>query len=75
MDLFLQAQCHSYRGRIQGDDSEGVVDIEFPALRHAAAWVIRCNIEDRVALRADSVGRRFSESVIVQYFPHEKEES
>ena len=60
--------AHGYSGHVHGDDANGVVDIEFPTVHHAASfaesmtpdgaldcWSATCVLRDPVLSLADRV--------------------
>jgi len=65
---------HAYKGSIQGDDPNGVYDIEFPSLIEAAVWADENHVADRVQVRDDTAGRKMDKPVVVQLFPTEAAE-
>lgn len=53
------------RGCVQGDDAEGVVDVEFPTLWQAMDWALKWEVRSLVELR-DPV-KSVANSVVIQF--------
>jgi len=57
----------SYRARVLGAPVNGVYDVEFETLRHAADWAETCDISCRVWLRDTGSPHWFNQAVVVQF--------
>lgn len=61
--------ARNYSGMVHGVDSDGVMDIEFPSIHHAASFVRTVEWEDHSYIRSDENGVsvvEFNKSVVVQ---------